>query len=105
VTCRLTHVYADGAAPYFTFYGLGRGGLTDLIGQWQVVKQVASDALIELGGTITHHHAVGRDHAAHYAREVPALTLAALAAVKGRLDPKGIMNPGVLLPASASSRP
>ncbi|RJF88142.1 FAD-binding oxidoreductase [Oleomonas cavernae] len=98
VTCRLTHVYADGAAPYFTFYGLGRGDLADLIGQWQVVKQAASDALIELGGTITHHHAVGRDHAAHYAREVPGLAVAALQAVKRRLDPKGIMNPGVLLP-------
>src|SRR5437667_389718 len=60
VTCRFTHVYPDGPAPYFSFHALGRHGA--LLEQWQAIKNAASDALIEAGGTITHHHAVGRDH-------------------------------------------
>jgi hypothetical protein len=59
VTCRFTHVYPDGPAPYFSFHALGRHGA--LLEQWQAIKNAASDALIEAGGTITHHHAVGRD--------------------------------------------
>ena len=57
VTCRFTHIYPDGPAPYFSFHALGRHGA--LLTQWQAIKNAASDALIEAGGTITHHHAVG----------------------------------------------
>ena len=66
VTCRFTHVYPDGPAPYFTFQALGRHGA--LLEQWTAIKTAASDALIAAGGTITHHHAVGRDHRPWYDR-------------------------------------
>jgi alkyldihydroxyacetonephosphate synthase len=97
VTCRFTHVYPDGPAPYFSFHALGRHGA--LIEQWQAIKQAASDALIEAGGTITHHHAVGRDHRPWYDRQRPDLFAKALRAAKQELDPRGMMNPGVLIDA------
>jgi alkyldihydroxyacetonephosphate synthase len=96
VTCRFTHVYPDGPAPYFTFHAAGRADV--LIEQWRHVKRKASEAVIEGGGTITHHHAVGRDHMPWYERQRPALFGDALAAAKQRLDPAGLLNPGVLLP-------
>jgi alkyldihydroxyacetonephosphate synthase len=95
VTCRFTHVYPDGPAPYFSFHALGRHGA--LLEQWQAIKNAASDALIEAGGTITHHHAVGRDHRPWYDRQRPALFAAALRAAKKELDPQGMLNPGVLI--------
>jgi alkyldihydroxyacetonephosphate synthase len=95
VTCRFTHVYPDGPAPYFSFHALGRHGA--LIEQWRTIKQAASDALIAAGGTITHHHAVGRDHRPWYDRQRPDLFAAALRAAKSAVDPKGMMNPGVLI--------
>ncbi len=98
VTCRFTHVYPDGPAPYFTFFAVGRTG--EELTQWRAIKRAASDALLAAGGTITHHHAVGRLHRPWYEREVPPLHLAALAAVKRELDPAGVLNPGVLLPPS-----
>jgi alkyldihydroxyacetonephosphate synthase len=97
VTCRFTHVYPDGPAPYYTFHALGRQDA--LLEAWRHIKQQASDALIEGGGTITHHHAVGRDHMPWYQQQRPALFGAALAAAKAALDPAGILNPGVLVPA------
>ncbi len=97
VTCRFTHIYPDGPAPYFTFHALGRHGA--LLDQWRAIKTAASDALVEAGGTITHHHAVGRDHRPWYHREQPTLFTDALRAVKRTLDPRGIMNPGVLIDA------
>jgi alkyldihydroxyacetonephosphate synthase len=95
VTCRFTHVYPDGPAPYFTFHALGRHG--DLLTQWRAIKNAASDALIAAGGTITHHHAVGRDHRPWYDIERPDLFAAALRAAKCALDPQGLLNPGVLV--------
>jgi len=95
VTCRFTHVYPDGPAPYFSFHAIGRHG--ELLKQWQAIKNAASDALIEAGGTITHHHAVGRDHRPWYDRQRPELFAAALRAVKKELDPQGMLNPGVLI--------
>jgi alkyldihydroxyacetonephosphate synthase len=95
VTCRVTHVYPDGPAPYFSFHALGRHG--DLLTQWQAIKNAASDALIAAGGTITHHHAVGRDHRPWYDRQRPDLFAAALKAAKRTLDPRGLLNPGVLI--------
>jgi alkyldihydroxyacetonephosphate synthase len=95
VTCRFTHVYPDGPAPYFSFHALGRHGA--LLEQWRAIKQAASDALLAAGGTITHHHAVGRDHRPWYDKQRPDLFALALRAAKRALDPKGVMNPGVLI--------
>jgi alkyldihydroxyacetonephosphate synthase len=97
VTCRFTHVYPDGPAPYFTLHALGHPDR--LLEPWRQIKQRASDALIAAGGTITHHHAVGRDHMPWYQRQRPALFGAALRAAKQALDPAGVLNPGVLVPA------
>ncbi|HWC35347.1 MAG TPA: FAD-binding oxidoreductase [Mycobacteriales bacterium] len=95
VTCRLTHVYPDGAAPYFTVIAPGRRG--DTLGQWEEVKAAASAALLDAGGTITHHHAVGRDHRPWYDAQRPGPFAAALRAAKSAIDPAGILNPGVLI--------
>jgi alkyldihydroxyacetonephosphate synthase len=95
VTCRFTHVYPDGPAPYFTFHALGRHG--GLASQWREIKSAAADALIAAGGTITHHHAVGRDHRPWYDRQRPELFAAALQAAKRAIDPEGLLNPGVLI--------
>jgi alkyldihydroxyacetonephosphate synthase len=97
LTCRFTHVYPDGPAPYYTFLAPGRPDA--LIEQWQAVKEAASEAVLAAGGTITHHHAVGRDHRLWYDRERPEPFAAALAAAKRALDPAGILNPGVLVDA------
>ena len=96
VTCRFTHVYPDGPAPYFTFHCLGRPNA--VLEQWQHIKEKASDAVIDAGGTITHHHAVGRDHMPWYQHQRPPLFGEALAAAKRALDPAGMLNPGVLVP-------
>ncbi|MGE5407032.1 MAG: FAD-binding oxidoreductase, partial [Syntrophothermus sp.] len=95
VSCRLTHVYPDGAAPYFTVLAAAVRGAE--VSQWDEVKAAVSEALVEAGGTITHHHAVGRDHRAWYDRQRPAPFAAALRAAKAELDPAGILNPGVLI--------
>jgi alkyldihydroxyacetonephosphate synthase len=95
VTCRFTHVYPDGPAPYFSFHALGRHGALEA--QWRAIKTAAGDALIAAGGTITHHHAVGRDHRPWYDRQRPALFAATLTAAKHSLDPAGLLNPGVLI--------
>ncbi len=95
VTCRFTHLYPDGPAPYYTFLGALRPG--GELAQWRAIKAAASEAVAAAGGTITHHHAVGRTHRPWYDRERPALFGDALAAVKRALDPQGILNPGVLI--------
>jgi len=95
VSCRLTHVYPDGAAPYFTVLAPAvRGGEVE---QWDEIKAAVSEVLIDAGGTITHHHAVGRDHRPWYDRQRPAPFAAALRAAKAELDPAGMLNPGVLI--------
>jgi alkyldihydroxyacetonephosphate synthase len=95
VTCRLTHAYPDGAAPYFTVLAPARRG--DELAQWDEVKAAASEAILAAGGTITHHHAVGRDHRPWYDRQRPGPFAAALGAAKAAVDPAGILNPGVLV--------
>lgn len=96
LTCRFTHVYPDGPAPYYGVYAPGRWGST--VAQWDEIKQAVSEAIASNGATITHHHAVGRDHRPWYDRQRPEPFAAALRAAKRALDPAGIMNPGVLLP-------
>jgi alkyldihydroxyacetonephosphate synthase len=95
VMCHVSHLYETGASLYFTFIAARR--YDDEIGQWRTVKEAASGAIVRGGGTITHHHAVGRDHAPWMGQEVGDSGLAALRALKAELDPKGIMNPGKLL--------
>jgi alkyldihydroxyacetonephosphate synthase len=96
ISCRFAYVYPDGPAPYYSIYAAGRQGQE--LEQWDTIKHAASEAIIALGGTITHHHSVGRDHRPWYLREVPDLFASALKAAKAELDPAGVMNPGVLLP-------
>jgi alkyldihydroxyacetonephosphate synthase len=93
--CHLSHAYPDGASLYFTFIARARQG--EEIDQWRQVKRAASEAIVAAGGTITHHHAVGIDHAAYMEAEVGKTGLDVLRAVKEQLDPTGIMNPGKLL--------
>ncbi len=95
VACRLTHLYPDGPAPYFTVYAAGHRGAGVQI--WDGVKAAASEAILAHGGTITHHHAVGRDHRPWYDRERPEPFALALRAAKATLDPHGVLNPGVLI--------
>ncbi|MEV6072429.1 FAD-binding oxidoreductase [Nocardia sp. NPDC052001] len=95
VTCRFTHVYPDGPAPYFGIYAAGRWGRT--VEQWDEIKAAVSQALSSAGGTITHHHAVGRDHRPWYDLQRPEPFAVALRASKSALDPAGILNPGVLI--------
>jgi alkyldihydroxyacetonephosphate synthase len=95
VTCRFTHVYPDGPAPYFTVMAPARRG--DEVAHWHEVKRAASDAVLAAGGTITHHHAIGRDHRPWYDAQRPDPFAAALAAAKGAVDHAGVLNPGVLL--------
>jgi len=96
VTCRFTHAYPDGVAPYYTV--LAPSVVGSQLAQWAEIKQAAADALMALGGTITHHHAVGRDHRLWYDRERPDGFARALGAMKATLDPRGVLNPGVLIP-------
>jgi alkyldihydroxyacetonephosphate synthase len=98
VFCHLSHAYADGASLYFTFISRARRGAE--VEQWAAVKRAACEAIVAHGGTITHHHAVGRDHAPYMEAEVGETGLETLRALKKRLDPAGIMNPGKLLPGA-----
>jgi alkyldihydroxyacetonephosphate synthase len=95
VSCRFTHVYPDGPAPYYTILAPAQRG--NELEQWAQIKQAASDQVIAAGGTITHHHAVGRDHRPWYDRQRPDPFADALRAAKAALDPAGALNPGVLL--------
>jgi alkyldihydroxyacetonephosphate synthase len=95
VMCHLSHVYETGASLYYTLLARQREGQE--ITQWQAVKQAAGDAIREHGATITHHHAIGHDHARWLPGEISSAGVATLRAAKDELDPAGIMNPGKLL--------
>jgi alkyldihydroxyacetonephosphate synthase len=96
VMCHVSHLYRSGASLYFTFLAAQE---EDALAQWRAAKQAASEAIVAAGGTITHHHAVGRDHARWMRAEVGEIGLELIRAAKERLDPAGIMNPGKLLPS------
>ena len=94
ITCRFTHVYPDGPAPYYSMLAPARrGGELEL---WDEVKRVAGEIILGEGGTITHHHAVGRDHRSWFDRERPDGFARVLRAAKAELDPAWVLNPGVL---------
>jgi alkyldihydroxyacetonephosphate synthase len=97
VSCRLTHLYPDGPAPYFTFVVRVRPGAERE--QWGALKATAAELVLREGGTITHHHAVGRVHRPWHERATPPPFAAALRAAKRELDPQGLLNPGVLMTA------
>jgi alkyldihydroxyacetonephosphate synthase len=96
VMCHVSHLYPSGASLYFTFIAAQQRGQE--IEQWRVAKTAACDAIVAAGGTITHHHAIGTDHAPWMRAEVGDLGIELLRAVKEKLDPRGVMNPGKLLP-------
>ncbi len=95
ITCRFTHIYPDGCAPYYTIIGQGRPGAQ--VEQWDRIKSAISDVILREGGSITHHHAVGRDHVPWYVQQATPIVQSMLRGAKYALDPDWIMNPGVLL--------
>lgn len=95
VSARFTHVYPDGPSVYFTVIAPARRG--EEVGQWTAIKRAVSDQIIAEGGTITHHHAVGRDHRPWYDQQRPEPFAMAFGGAKAAVDPRGIMNPGVLV--------
>ena len=95
LSCRFTHVYPDGPAPYYTVLAPARR--RDEVAQWDEIKAAVSDVVLDAGGTITHHHAVGRDHRPWYDRQRPDRFADALRAAKRAVDPAGVLNPGVLV--------
>jgi len=96
VMCHVSHLYSSGASLYYSFFARQQRG--DELEQWRAAKKAASDAIIATGGTITHHHAIGRDHLPWMRAEVGEMGIELLRAAKERLDPAGIMNPGKLIP-------
>ncbi len=99
VSCRFTHIYPDGPAPYFSYSALGtsNGKLADSLAKWRDIKTATNEIVVDLGGTVTHHHAVGRDHRSGYEKQSSPLFRAALTQAKQALDPSGILNPGALI--------
>jgi alkyldihydroxyacetonephosphate synthase len=95
VLCHISHVYPTGAALYFTVIAGVKG---DALAVWRAVKTSVTDAIVSGGGTASHHHGVGRDHAPWLEREIGEMGIRILRAVKEELDPEGIMNPGALIP-------
>jgi len=95
VMCHISHVYPTGAALYFTIIGNLKG---DVLPQWDTIKSRVNDAILANGGTISHHHGVGRDHAPWLAKEIGDGGIRILRALKAELDPAGVMNPGALIP-------
>ncbi|HEY1630883.1 MAG TPA: FAD-binding oxidoreductase [Rhizomicrobium sp.] len=96
VTCHMSHSYPDGASLYFTY--IFPRALDGELAQWRAIKTAASDAIAAHGGTISHHHGVGEDHLPWIEKEKGELGIEILRAIKHTLDPKGILNPGKLIP-------
>ena len=95
LSCRFTHVYPDGPAPYYSFSGpVPVGGEEEI---WHAIKTAANEAVVDAGGTVTHHHAVGRMHKEAWERQRPALFGNMLRMLKKTLDPESTLNPGVLI--------
>ncbi len=99
ILCHVSHVYPAGASLYFT---IACAQLPEPAAQWRLAKRAASDAILARGGSITHHHGVGRDHREWLEREIGELGMQVLQAVKRTVDPTGIMNPGILITPQTS---
>ena len=99
VMCHVSHIYPTGASLYFTVLA---GIRSDPLGVWEPVKSRVNDAIIASGGTISHHHAVGRDHAPWLREEIGETGIRILAAIKRELDPAGVLNPGAVIPIERS---
>ena len=95
LACRFTHVYPDGPAPYYSFSG--PVSLGEEFESWKTIKQAANDSVVAAGGTVTHHHAVGRMHRSGWDTQMPRGYDQVLRAIKRELDPNGVLNPGVLI--------
>lgn len=95
VLCHVSHVYETGASLYFT---VATRQADDPLAQWLAAKAAASDAMVHNGASITHHHAIGQDHKPWLAEEIGPVGVLMLRAVKERIDPTGVLNPGVLIP-------
>jgi alkyldihydroxyacetonephosphate synthase len=100
VGCHVSHTYETGACLYFTYAAKQIPGSE--LEQYYGYKKMVTDVFMDGGATLTHHHAVGYEHMPWMEREVSATGLTALRALKERLDPKGILNPGKLIPADES---
>jgi alkyldihydroxyacetonephosphate synthase len=96
VACHISHSYPDGASLYFTY--IFPRALDSDVAQWLAIKRAATDAIVAHGGTISHHHGVGEDHLPWMKQEKDELGVEILRAIKTTLDPKGILNPGKLIP-------
>jgi alkyldihydroxyacetonephosphate synthase len=95
VLCHISHIYPTGAALYFTVVARPTD---DPLRHWTTAKAAVSTAIVTAGGTISHHHAIGRDHKPWLVADIGEVGIEILRAVKGRLDPAGVLNPGVLIP-------
>ena len=95
VLCHISHVYETGCSLYFT---VAARAAEDPLPQWLAVKEKVGDAIVEHGGTITHHHAIGTDHKPWLAAEVGPVGVEVLRGLKRTFDPTGVLNPGVLVP-------
>jgi len=97
LSCRFTHIYQDGPAPYYTIYANGENGKE--LENWDAIKTAVSEVIVSEGGTITHHHAIGRDHEPFFAKQKSPMYFSMIESLKKTVDPKRIMNPGVILPS------
>jgi alkyldihydroxyacetonephosphate synthase len=91
----VSHAYRDGASLYFTFVAPQVKGKE--VEQYVRIKRAATGCIMRNGGTLSHHHGIGKDHAPWVRQELGTTGLALVKAMKEQLDPKGIMNPGKLL--------
>lgn len=97
VMSHISHIYPHGACMYFILIAPMNVGTE--VEQWQEIKKTVTDAIVDSGGSVSHHHSVGLDHQAWYLKQQDPLALAVLQGVKKQLDPKGILNPGKLFDA------
>jgi alkyldihydroxyacetonephosphate synthase len=105
VFAHVSHIYPTGASLYFTVLARQLEDPVAMVEQWEDAKAAASEAIVTAGGTISHHHAVGRTHAPYLQAEVGPVGVSVLAAVKAALDPHGILNPGALVAEAPRLRP
>ena len=100
VLCHVSHPYRDGASLYFTFFFRCPSDAEAALDRWATLKRAATAAIVNSGGTLSHHHGVGSWHAPWFKQEVGETGLRILQTTAALLDPTGILNPHVLLDPS-----